>query len=542
MEPTPTGGPDQRPRPGGGDAGPAGVTRAGQDQWRLHALVSAGETGGMELEATARPRASRLERVRPAARRHWLFLATLFVGFSLRVLAQVAYRPALLFIDSFRYLANLNFDPTRSEPVGYPVIVLRPMLSVFGNLASVVALQHLLGLCMGVALYWVLLRRGSRPWLAALATMPILLDAYQIQIEQNILSEVLFEALILATVVLLLWVPRPGLWALVAAGVLLGVAVTVRIVAFPLVVPAALFAAGVSPPGWSRLRRGGALALAFTIPVAAYAGYYYSATHRVGLTSADGAVIAGRAEVIVDCRGLSLPPYERVLCPKEPLGHRKSVEQYAHDSDRPAVQLHPPPGRSSDQVLRDFAIRVFRHQPADFAGAVLGDFAKGFAWSPTTSPGDPPVQRWQFQRSYPTFPPLDAASTIQAYGGGGPSVVRPLATFLRDYQLTVGFVPGPLLAFAFPIGILGAAGLGRARRSGLRAACLLPTVFGLGLLLTGAVYEFSWRYQLPALVFGPLGGALGLTALTFGSPARPGVGDNATPAEPSAAGVQPAAV
>src|ERR1019366_5948912 len=179
---------------------------------------------------------------------------------------------------------------------------------------------------------------------------------------------------------------------------------------------------------------------------------------------------------------------------KEPLGHRKSVEQYAHDSDRPAVQLHPPPGRSSDQVLRDFAIRVFRHQPADFAGAVLGDFAKGFAWSPTTSPGDPPVHRWQFQRSYPTFPTLDAG------------------------------------------------GWGRPRRPGLRAACLLPTVFGLGLLLTGAVYEFSWRYQLPALVFGPLGGALGLTALTFGSPARPGVGDNATPAEPSAAGVQPAAV
>jgi len=456
-------------------------------------------------------------------------LAVFTLGISLRIVTQAAYRPALLYIDSFRYLANLNFDPTRSEPVGYPVIVLRPMLSVFGNLASVAALQHLLGLFMGAAIYWVLLRRGSRPWLAALATIPVLLDAYQIQIEQNILSEVLFEALILTTVVLLLWVPRPGLRALVAAGVLLGVAVSVRIVAFPLVVPAALFAAWVSPPGWSRLRRGGALALAFAMPVAAYAGYYYSATHRVGLTSADGAVIAGRAEVIVDCRGLSLPPYERVLCPKEPLGHRKGVDQYAHDSDRPALQLRPPPGLSSDQVLRDFAIRVFWHQPADFAGAVLGDFAKGFAWSPTTSPGDRPVQRWQFQRSYPAFPGDDAASTIQAYGGGGPSVVKPLATFLRDYQLTVGFIPGPLLACAFLIGILGAAGLGRARRSGLRVACLLPTVLGLGLLLSAAVYEFSWRYQLPALVFAPLAGALGLTALSFGSSARTDAGENATP-------------
>ncbi len=496
----------------------------------------------MDLEATARPSASRPERVRLAARRHWLFLIILFVGFSLRVLAQIAYRPALLFIDSYRYLANLNFDPTRSEPVGYPVIVLRPMLSIFGNLMSVAALQHALGLGMGVALYWVLLRRGSRPWLAALATVAVLLDAYQIQIEQNVLSEALFEALVLTTVVLLLWVPRPNLWALVASGVVLGVAVTVRIVALPLVVPAVLFAAVVSPPGWSRLWRGGALALAFAIPLATYVGYYYSAVDEVGLTTADGSVIAGRAEVIVDCRGLSLPSYERVLCPKEPLGHRKGVDQYAHDSDRPALRVHPPPGQTVNQVLRDFAIRVFKHQPADFAGAVLGDFAKGFAWSPTTSPGDRSVSRWQFQRSYPTFAGHDAASTIRAYGGGGPSVIKPLATFLRDYQLTVGFIPGPVLAIAFLLGILGATGVRRARRSGLRAACLLPTVFGLGLVLGATVYEFSWRYQLPALIFAPLSGALGVTALMRGSPEQPVTGDDATAASPPATGVEPAPV
>ena len=88
------------------------------------------------------------------------------------------------------------------------------------------------------------------------------------------------------------------------------------------------------------------------------------------------------------------------------------------------------------------------------------------------------------------------------------------AKFLRGYQLNVGFVPGPLLGLAFLAGLLGGFGVGRARRSGLRAACLLPTLCGLLLLSSADVFEFSWRYQLPALVLAPLGGALGLTALT----------------------------
>jgi len=109
--------------------------------------------------------------------------------------------------------------------------------------------------------------------------------------------------------------------------------------------------------------------------------------------------------------------------------------------------------------------------------------------------------------------------------------VTVLTRFLRDYQLSVGFVPGPLVAAAFLAGLLGAAGVGRARRSGLQPACLLPTLVGLVLLLGAAVYEFSWRYQLPALVFAPLGGALGLTAMLRRSPPA-GVGEEPSSAPP----------
>ena len=63
---------------------------------------------------------------------------------------------------------------------------------------------------MAVAIYVLLLRRGVPRWLAALATAPVLLDAYQLQIEQNVMPDVMFEALIVAGLVALLWRATPS--------------------------------------------------------------------------------------------------------------------------------------------------------------------------------------------------------------------------------------------------------------------------------------------------------------------------------------------
>jgi hypothetical protein len=164
-------------------------------------------------------------------------------------------------------------------------------------------------------------------------------------------------------------------------------------------------------------------------------------------------------------------------------------------------------------VLRDFARRVFVHQPLDLARHVATDFVKVFTFRRTTFPGDVALARWQFQRDYPTHN-LDPTPVVRTYGGGEPRVIEPLAAFLRGYQLSVGYVPGSFLGIAFIAGLLATAGVGRARRSGLRAACLLPTLCGLSVLLAADLFHFSWRYQLPALVLAPLAGALGVTALT----------------------------
>jgi hypothetical protein len=446
-------------------------------------------------------------------RRHWPFLAVLALGFALRVVSQVAYRPALLYVDSYSYLGFLHsLDPTTvGQTVGYDFLLLAPVLAV-GNLFAVVAVQHLLGLGIGVAIYVLVNRYGVSRWLAAAATVPILLDAYQIQIEQNIMSETLFEALLAAGTLVLLWNLRPSRRALVAGALLLGLAVPVRVVAAPLIVPLVGFALLLGA-GWrDRLRRAALVGVAFLLPVIGYMTYYFTQSGQFMLTNADASSQYGRAAQIADCATLRLPDYERKLCPPQPLGHRLGVDYYANVY--PVTDLVTvPPDMTIKDVLRDFSRRVFRQQPLDLARAAVADFFKGFRPTKADAPGDVPVFRWQFQTVWPVNPTYDPVAATRDWGGGPPTLVRPLAGFLRGYQRSAGYTPGTVLLVALVAGGLAACGVGHARRSGLRLACGFVALSCVVVLFSASLYLFSWRYQLPALVLAPIAGALGLTAL-----------------------------
>ena len=172
-----------------------------------------------------------LTAARSHARRHWLFTIVFCAGLSLRILTQVAYSPALVYIDSYRYLHG----DSSLDPLGY-LVLLWPLQRA-GGLAAVAAAQHILGLGIALSLYSVLLRRGMWRWAAAFAAAPVLLDGYQLQAEQTIMPDVLFEALIVAGLTLLLWRRSPGAWQVGLAGLALGVAVDVRQVGEVLIVP-----------------------------------------------------------------------------------------------------------------------------------------------------------------------------------------------------------------------------------------------------------------------------------------------------------------
>jgi hypothetical protein len=473
----------------------------------------------------------------PLLRRHWLAAALLAAGLVLRILAQAAYRPALFYIDTIKYLYNAW---PGADPVGYKVPL--KLLLLVGDLGTVTAVQHLLGLAMAATLYLLLRRRGVPRVLAALAIAPVLLDAYQLQLEQTIMPDVWFEALIVAGLAVLLW--KPGsttLRTVITAGLVLGASATVRQVGEILILPAAayLLAAVLAAGGGWRQATGKAAALcaAFALPILGYCTGSYAITGHFWLTQAGTSASYGRVAAAADCATLRLPAAERPLCPtraQQALG----PDGLDHDAISPLKLFVTPYGMSRRRLISNFTHQVLTQQPLRVLAGLARDAADLFDVTRSTNPGITPISRWQFQTTFPTYPPAVGENgshqvifglKLRPSGGplvyqplshsyGGPArVSRPIAAFLRSYQLDGGYTPGPLLAIAALAGLAGSLALLRRRASPaqrqLTLACLLFFGAAATVLLASDAFEFSWRYQLPALVTLPPAGALGLSAI-----------------------------
>jgi hypothetical protein len=441
---------------------------------------------------------------------------------ALRAAATVAYRPALIYIDTPRYLGG---DQGGLDPLGYTYLLLRPVLGVAGGLTGVAVAQHALGLAMAAALYALAIQYGTGRWLAALAAAPVLLDAYQVQAEQTIMPDVLFEALIVAAMTLLLWPrppvapdedssPQPGLVRLACGAALLGLSATVRQVGVLFVVPLVAYVL-TDGPGWpskawrNRAMRALAALAVFVVPVAGYMAFSQAVLGTgFRLSNMNDAYLYGRLAYAADCATLKVPGYARPLCPAPSTAARLGVDGLSTDPSSAVFSYRPPKGVSQSAAIRSFDQAVLTQQPLRVTKGIAGDAVKVFALTRNTNPGDPPIARWQFQEAYPVYPAADKSVLGR---NNGPQVTKPLASAFRGYQLHGGYTPGPLL-LAFLIA--GAAGYvaSRRRQPALARGALLAT----GLALTAAVgadlYEFSWRYQLPLLVTLPLAGALGAAA------------------------------
>jgi len=450
-------------------------------------------------------------------RRNWLATIFLVAGLVLRVLVQLAYRPALFYQDTTRYLYHAGGN----DPVGYRV-PLRAILLV-GNLDLVVVIQHLLGLAIAVALYCLLVRRGVARWLAALAIVPVLFDAYQLQLEQMVMPDVLFEALIVAGLVLLLWRPVITWKVALAAGLMLGAAVPVRQVGEILVLPALCYVL-LFTPGWrTKAARAVVLCAAFAVPFLAYCTTSYVVHGSFALSHTGVTTTYGRMAYAADCSTLKLTAAQRPLCPT-PAQQRLGPDGLLHDKRSPLKPVYRRlPHAQASALVEGFNGRVIRQQPGRVLGAVGRDFAKLFALTRDTAPGDDPISRWQFQLHYPYMWPHASRHVLHVathqFGGGKPAVWLPVARFLRSYQLRGGYTPGPLL-LACLIGGAAAALVALRRRLSaprreLTRACFLIIVTAVSVLLVSDVFVYSWRYQLPALATLPAAGALALACLPW---------------------------
>ena len=493
---------------------------------------------------------SRLDRIIWAAmdivRRHWVFGLLLAAGLVLRVVAQLGYEPALLFIDSKKYIFGTQFSTTAwgsFDPIGYTLLVLRPVL-MFADLAFVALLQHVAGIAMAAALYVLMVRRGVTRWLAALAVAPVLLDAYQLNAEQTIMPDVLFEALLVAGIVVLLWQPRPGIAFVILGGLALGASAPVRQVGEALIGPALIYVLAAAQ-GWrTRLLHGAVLTFCFALPVVGYMSYSAVILHYgFELSNMGDAYLYGRAAHAADCATLKIPADERPLCPSTSVSASLGVDGLVNAKTAPRVLYQPVNVQlglliSTMPLQRQLAYSVLAQQPMRVAGDIAKDSVKIFALTRNTAEGDTPISRWQFQTSYPLYPPgithygpNSASNVFAAAGGGGKARVNvTAATALRDYQLHGGYTPGPVFLLALLVGLSGIFTFRRRRDAGPALACLLLTGTAVAVLLGADLYEFSWRYQLPALVTLPIAGAFGVTALTRYIKAR-----RRTPAAPAGA-------
>jgi hypothetical protein len=465
---------------------------------------------------------------------HWLAVLLLAAGTALRVITQMAYHPAILYVDSLKYLYDAWLG---SDPLGYKVL-LNGVL-VVGDLGTVALIQHLLGLAIAVALYALLLRRGVNRWLAALAIAPVLFDGYQLQAEEMIMPDVFFEALVVLALVILLWRPVASWLAVIATGLILGAAVTVHEFGVILIVPTvaylllsrgSLFSRGNWP---EVIKKSVALCAVFAVPVLLYSGVFYAKTGHFKIASGRPAI--PRLAQVADCATLRIPAAVRPLCPTT-AQQKESPDWFQHNPQSPLLTI-PVPRPERRKLYGVFVSAVEHQQPGRVVAAILRDSIRLYEVDRTASLAITPIARWQFQTTYPVIAPNIAVrpngdiilgvqhrlpgpivyQVLKPSYGGKAQVDRSLAGILRGYQLHGGYTPGPLLLIFTLAGLVGSLLAFFSRRTSARGrqlalGCLVFFVSAVGLLLISDVYLFSWRYQLSALITLPPAGVLGVSA------------------------------
>jgi hypothetical protein len=449
-------------------------------------------------------------------RRHWLFALLAGCAVVLRAMVQLAYQPALIFPDSERYLqyawhfVNGHWAPDWLRTSGYSLLLIPEVLT--HNLTAVAAAQHLLGLATAVLIYVALVHFGARRWLAALATVPVLFDPLQLDVEQYVLTDVSATFLLVAALVVLVWKRDAiGKAAPAIAGLLLAAATVIRESDLLVMVPALLYLVAVVRPRRRLAARAALMLVGFLLPVLGYLGWHQVAYGRFDFVDYDSQFMYGRIAQFIDCTGVSLPWYERSLCPRQPPAQR-NVDFYMWAPQSPQVTLKAPPGTNKGQIILDFDRRILGHQSLTYLKVVAGDIL--YSFSPVRGDGPEHYPAWylQFHPYFPTAHKGEVA-TIRAYTGRGPYVEPALAGFLTGYGRDF-YVPGPLLAAGLALGVAGMAGIGRARHSRLRLPCLLFVIGALAAVEPPfLIATYDWRYELPQLSLIPIAAVLGILAL-----------------------------
>ncbi|HUD79714.1 MAG TPA: hypothetical protein VMR00_17860 [Streptosporangiaceae bacterium] len=479
----------------------------------------------------------------------------------MRLITMLGFPPAIWFGgDSVSYVnSGLHQWPGVSRESGYGIFL--EIFHPFHSFFVVTAVQHLLGLAMGVLVYALLRHRYRLPaWGATLAALPVLLDVYVIQLEQEILADSTFAFLCLAAVTLVLWWPddRRPWWSTPAAALLLGVASAFWPVGLPLLIVLLVYMA-VRRFGWRALV---ATVVGGAIPLVAYLGWFDARYGQVAFNDSDGVFLWSRTMSFAECSVIKPPADLLPLCPSGPPSSRVSAPFYIWEANSPLLRV----GTGSDKFSRTrnhlaekFAIKAIEAQPLSYANVVVRGWLLTYSWDRPDVPSPAMASRYQFTNATQTQNALsgltaqDVASGIaalhrvqRAYTGGHTAdtrEVQPFADIMIDYQ-KIFYLRGTI------IGLLMLVGLGGIvvawRRDGFRTLrnwggpALFPFVAALTMeVVPPLTADFSLRYVVPTIPVVSLAAALAFarplraTALAAAGDAAGRAGDDADQGPPA---------
>ncbi|HVB44937.1 MAG TPA: hypothetical protein VNF47_19860 [Streptosporangiaceae bacterium] len=455
--------------------------------------------------------------VRAGWRDHRLILIVAAVATLPRILAMLAFRPALFITDSFIYMQNaMDYKLGTIRPSGYSAFLI-PFRGLPAALTLVTAVQHLMGLAIAVIVYG-LLRHWSLPaWGATLAAAPVLFDTREIALESYIVPDTLYALTAMIVLALLLTKRTPRLWQCAAAGLGMAYLTLLRGNGLPLALLAVAFL-GIRKVGW---RSFSAAAAAFVFPVASYVLAFHGTYGEYNLTSSDGLFLWSRTTSFANCAIIKPPQDLAPLCPDRqpdvsvPVETQPWTIQTLLAGPQPGDYLwaphawwmtdaHPGVNASNNALAMRFALMAIEKQPLDYLRVTARDVLLTFLAT------DRPQSRET--NVFTTWPnsfhrPIQELVTEREFAGTTANMhpVYWYAYFMLLYQQPVYF-PGVLFLGVLLAGLVIVARDWR-RWGGMAA---LPWSMAAATIITPPLLtQYLYRYAMAAIPLACLAVGLG---------------------------------
>jgi hypothetical protein len=448
--------------------------------------------------------------------RHKLFSVAFALGAVLRLITMLGFPPAIWYGgDSVSYVdSGLHLWPGTSRESGYGIFL--ELLQGFHSFALVTFVQHVTGLALGLMIYSLLRRRYRLPaWGATLAAVPVLLDPYVIQLEQEILADCLFTFLCVSALFLVLRWPdreRPW-WSMPTAALLLGIAAAFWPVGLPLLIVLLVYML-IRWFGWETLV---VTALAGALPLVGYLCWFEARYHQFAFNDSDGVFLWSRTMSFAECSIIKPPADLRPLCPTGSPSSRQAAPFYIWESNSPLYRI----GTGTDEFTRKrnslaekFAIKAIEAQPLSYANVVFRGWMLSYSWNRPVVPSAEMAQRYQFSDATQSQNTLDSGNSEASalskaqrqYTGGhtaATSEVQPFADVMIGYQRFI-YMRGTMLGLLMLIGFGGIVrswmGGGLRRRSDWGGPALFPFAAALTMeIIPPLTADFSLRYVVPTI-------------------------------------------